>query len=378
MAVRPTFNLKHFEQIAASMMNAMASLQGAITDYNIGSVNRSLLEAVAMELEELYYRMFAAVEEAIPAGVYEAFGFSALPSRTSVGTVVFTRSTIAAQNYVVPAGTAVATADGIRFVTTDQVTLLTGNTEVSAQIVCEEAGIAGNVGANSITALTSALLGIEGVTNSVGTFGGADAESADEQKLRFASFILSLARAPISGIESGAKTAVITDVNTGSIVEQVQFAKVVEPYLTDPGEPVGMVTLYIDNGSGSASQALIDQVRNVINGYVDNTGARVTGYKAAGIIVNVISVTLFTQNISAIVTLDIGASQAVVDTAIRDAIDTVFSNLDVSEGLDWATLLTAIMVVSGVNTITLSTPSEDVGGQIGKRMRPGTVTLTYV
>lgn len=377
MAIRQTFNLKHFEQIAASMMNLMASLQNVITDYNIGSVNRSMLEAFAIELEELYYRTFQGIEDGIPAGVYEAFSFGRLPATPAVGNVTFSRGTAATQSYVVPAGTIVTTSTGIRFSTVGDVTLLPATTSINAQVVAETAGAGGNVGAGSIVLLSSSILGIESVTNAAATAGGADEETADDQQARFAIYIKSIARSPINGLEAGAKTVQLVDASSGLISEQVVLATVVEPYILDPSQPVGIVALYIDNGSGGASDALVAKTQQVIDGYIDDTGVKIIGYRAAGVIVRVMAVTLFSQDVTASITLEAGADQTTVDMALKDAIASIFAAIPISEGLDWPTLLTGMMVVSGVKTVSLIVPDSSVVGQVGMRLRPGTITLTY-
>lgn len=376
MAIRPTFNLKHFEQLAASMMNLLASVQDVITDYNVGSVNRTMLEAVAMELEELYYRTYQGILDGIPAGVYEDFGFGQIPATPAVGNVTFSRSTPAVATYTIPAGTIVSTASGIRFQTTEDATILIGNTSVGAQVSAVTPGEDGNVDGGSIVLMTTAVLGVETVTNDAPTAGGADVETADAQKARFAEFIVSLARSPINGIEAGAKTVRLTD-STGLIIEQVVLAKVVEPYLLDSTEPIGIASLYIDNGSGGASTDLVTKTQQVIDGYIDEHGVAIMGYRAAGVVINVIAVTLFSQAVTALVTLDPGADQDTVDTSLRNAIAAVFNGINISSGLDWPTLLSAMMVVAGVKTVSLTVPSASVGGQLGKRLRPGTITLTY-
>jgi len=377
MAVRPTFNLKHFEQISASMMNLMASVQASITDFNIGSVNRTLLEAVALELEEIYYRTYAGILDGIPAGVYDAFGYGRLPAAPAIGNVTFSRDIAAAQAYNIAAGTIITTSTGIRFATTVNAQLLAGSVGISVPIAAEISGTAGNVAANSITLFTSAILGIDTVTNPAGTSGGVDDETADAQQIRFAEFIVSLARSPVNGIEAGAKTAALVDTSTGLVTETVSLAKVVEPYLTDPGAPVGLVTCYIDNGSGSASNALVAQTQKVIDGYVDSDGIQVIGYRAAGIIVTVTSVILVSQDVTALITLDAGADQVTVNAALTNAIATLFNALNISDDLDWPTLLSAMMVIAGVKTVFLMTPSGTVPGTIGKRFRPGTIVLSY-
>jgi len=88
-----SFQVKKFNSIVASMINWVSSSTDKITDFNTGSVVRTLLEAIASELEELYYQLLKAVEEAIEEAIYRTFNFPKNPAERSTGTVTFTRLT---------------------------------------------------------------------------------------------------------------------------------------------------------------------------------------------------------------------------------------------------------------------------------------------
>lgn len=75
----------------ASMINWVSSATNKITDFNVGSVTRTMLEAVAIELEELYYQLLRAVEEAIEEAIYRTFNFPRNPAQKATGNVRFTR-----------------------------------------------------------------------------------------------------------------------------------------------------------------------------------------------------------------------------------------------------------------------------------------------
>ncbi len=52
------FQIKDFTSIVASMVNHMRGTQKKVTDFQKGSVARTLVEAAAVENEELYLQMF--------------------------------------------------------------------------------------------------------------------------------------------------------------------------------------------------------------------------------------------------------------------------------------------------------------------------------
>lgn len=374
MGIPVPFKIKHFDQIVASELNWLASVQDKITDYNIGSVNRTILEAAAMEFEEFYYRMIDALEQAMPESVYESFEFARQPATTASGVVTFGRSIVADQDYLIPEGTIVSTSELVTFRTLADVTLTTGQQTVQASVLAVKSGISGNVQAGSIANLNSAILGIETVTNAAPTAGGSAIESAESRAERFRIFVTSLARTTVGGLKGGAITAQLVESGTGAILERVQKVKVVEPYLTGQG-PRGEVDVYIDNGSGSASAELIAEAQRIIDGYNDG-GEDVIGYRAAGVVVNVKSVMALPVNVVASVDVLPGFSSVTVHAAVSQAIATYFTSLGIHDSLDWESVLVAIKTTAGVDSPGLSAPVEDVTPATGYRIILGTVTIT--
>lgn len=86
----------------------------------------------------------------------------------ATGVVRFTRQSAAITEYVIPEGTVVGTGgdDTVRFTTTEQTSIQTGQSTAEANIRCTETGEVGNVGTNSITTLVSgSVSGVDGVEN---------------------------------------------------------------------------------------------------------------------------------------------------------------------------------------------------------------------
>ncbi len=52
------FQVKDFRSIVASMVNHVRATTTKITDFRVGGVARTLLEAPAIEIDELYQQMF--------------------------------------------------------------------------------------------------------------------------------------------------------------------------------------------------------------------------------------------------------------------------------------------------------------------------------
>lgn len=104
-----SFQIKKFNSILASMINWVSSATDRITDFNTGSVVRTILEAVAIELEELYYQLLRAVEEAIEEAIYRTFNFPRNPAERATGNVRFTRLSGAEPEITINRGTLVGT-----------------------------------------------------------------------------------------------------------------------------------------------------------------------------------------------------------------------------------------------------------------------------
>jgi hypothetical protein len=64
------FKMKTFPQILASLINWFSSAQDTVTDLNVGSVARTLLEAPASEISEVYFRIFKSIDEAQAEAIY--------------------------------------------------------------------------------------------------------------------------------------------------------------------------------------------------------------------------------------------------------------------------------------------------------------------
>ena len=68
------FQLKDFQSIVASMVNYARGATDQLTDFARGSVTRTMLEAPAVEIDQLYQEMFAGVREGIETSVFRSFG----------------------------------------------------------------------------------------------------------------------------------------------------------------------------------------------------------------------------------------------------------------------------------------------------------------
>jgi phage-related baseplate assembly protein len=156
----------------------------------------------------------------------------------------------------IPVGTVGQTASGIQFVTTGAgiiANLASSSGDVPA--VAVEGGAEGNVVAGAVLRFESKPPGVDTVGNAAPFVGGADVELDDAFRARIKQFIATLARSTVEALEFVAAGATVPS------GQRVRFAHVFE-------DPInrGEVTLYVDDGSGTAELSELIVGENLCEG----------------------------------------------------------------------------------------------------------------
>ena len=360
-----SLTVKPFTQITADMIAHARAINADITDYNIGSVARMLLEAPAVEIDALYEAYIAGLLEAIPTAIFVGFSFDALPARAASGYVVFTRSSVPDSPVTIPAGTVCRDPTVATQYATQAACTISSLTAV-AQIAATTAGATTNAVSGAITAYSPAVENVT-VSNPSSIFGGADSESADEQRQRFARYIQSLARGTVASLEYAA-LSVATFSNEGLVMERCTKSLV--------AETPGHVQLYVYSGSGTPSQDLIDAITDAIEGYTDEeTGQRIPGYRPAGMRVDVLPFVETAINITIDVYAAVGDQTQTLSDSIEDAIVARLATTTVE--LRPADIISAVVALPEVDGVTLHTPTATVTIDDGNLLVLGVLTLTW-
>ena len=263
----------------------MTAQSSVPTDYNPGSNVRTLEEAQGSVIEMQATSDAALAFQALAYGAMSLFGVRPRQATPATGTVIFATSfplassVVAPQAVFIPSGTLVQTPGGAQFATIGPVTLASGTTNVTAGIIAVLAGTAGNVPASGISGVPLTSVGYPlFASNGIATTGGTNAGSqslalaqftAKSQSLGLASPV-AVANAPIG----------VTVTGTG---ETVNYAACFEPWIyagSGAGSGTAGFTLYIDNGTGGASPALISAVQSWITG---NSTLDQSGYRPLGV-----------------------------------------------------------------------------------------------
>ena len=368
------FQIKDFVSITASALNWMKSATTKVTDFNVGSIVRTMIEAVAAEIDELYQQYFIGLREAIPVSVYNSFDFEAIEAASANGLVRVTVSSGTA--ILIPSGAQFSVAGkSVTYTNASDVTIPAGATYVDVQVAASTQGSVGNLAAGQTFTVSPTPDRFVSATNTAAFVSGQDAETPDERKIRFNAFIASLNRGTVAAIEYGLKTVTRID-SAGNIIERVATTSIVEPWLTDSAQPVGLVNCYIHNGVGSTSAALLLRARQVIYGYYDDQGNAVPGWKAAGAKVEIYAATESSQNVTATVTIEAGYAQADVIAEVKNAITNYLLELPIGSTAIWAEIIAIAMSVEGVSNFVMTVPASDVTALASVKILPGTLNIT--
>lgn len=261
----PTIQIRREDEILRRMIATFVQRAGA-TDLNDSALVKHALVAAARELSEIYYQQILQRDtfdidtatgidlderaKEIKPSILQRRG-----ARRAIGRLIFSRASNDLSTLLIPAGATARTAEGILVRSAAEATISAASAEqitghgvgrdsepVYAVAVTE--GEDGNIAVSTATALVQKPAGVTAVTNPVSFVLGRDIESDDEFKERIRNFVSSLSRCTPDAIKFG-----ILGLTDPDSTKAVEFAHVFE-------DPVarGNVTVYIDDGSGTAEE----------------------------------------------------------------------------------------------------------------------------
>lgn len=224
-----------------------------ITDFNIGSATRTLLESTALQIEEYYYDLKQAVEFAIRNAAYHAFGFERTKARKATGSVsVFFRDSLTRET-VIPKGTQFHTGKNksrkIYFQTTENIVIQPGTEVAEINVECMEYGEIGNVYIGEITKLAVGNPNVAYITNVESFIDGRDRETELSRQIRFAEYVHTLQRGTAESIAYGIK----------------QTPGVAGVWIDD--SHIGIAYAYVHDKDGNLSDELKEKVHRSIEEY---------------------------------------------------------------------------------------------------------------
>ncbi len=203
---------------------------------------------------------------------------------------------------------------------------------VQVPVTAVTGGVAGNVGAGSITRLASNLTGLTGVSNTLAAVGGVNAESDAVFKARF-------------------KVYVASPPASANAAQYIVWAKAASPLVGNANvQPLwngaGTVKVFlVDTTNAPASGAIITAVQTYIDPAPAGTGA---GVAPIGATVTVVAPTSVPIDINVTITYAVGYDPASVRTAISAAFTLYLNALAIADTVRFSGLADAIHDVPGV------------------------------
>ena len=266
--------LQDFTTLVRTQAAAASASCQQLIDVTVGSVLRAVMEAnaaVGLWVQWLIVEVLATTRAATSMGSdldtwVADFGLSRLPGVPATGQVTFSRATTGLST-VIPVGALVRTgtdpsaqvfavsADATNSAWTGAGYALAASAlSVNVPVVAEVSGQAGNVQAGSVVMLSSAIPGVDLVSNPGPMLGGLDAESDTALRTRFGGFIDSRTRATAQAV--GFAIMSVQQGLTYSIAERLDTSGAVRP---------GFFTVTVDDGTGAPSAALLAQISAAID-----------------------------------------------------------------------------------------------------------------
>jgi uncharacterized phage protein gp47/JayE len=209
---------------------------------------------------------------------------------------------------------------------------------VDAQITAVVPGQSGNVIIGAITVMTARIAGIEFVSNYTSTAGGSDAESDIDFRNRITMFLSSLSK----GVENSIMSAALS-------VPGVVNCKVVQP-----NPPNGFLTIYIDDGSGTATTTMIRNVKDKIDGTINGvSNSSVDSFRAIGVGVNVIAPSIKEIFVNFQVLASVGYETDTLQAEIIQALSQYLMGLASGMPVIRADVVRVVMQIEGVENLIL-------------------------
>lgn len=247
--------IKSIDDIYGEMLEVFAEKSGYLPASSCDLAAR--LYAAAAQIQSLLLQAQWILDQSFPQTAQGEYldrlaalrGIQRSIATCATGMIRFGVSSAISGDLSIPSGTTCMTSDGIRFATTDNAILSSGNLYVDAPAMALEPGKAGNVAAGAITIMAAMPAGIRACTNPEPFNGGDDAESDDSLRLRL---LDSFIRLP-----NGANAAYYEQ--AAMSFPGVAAAKAI-------GRPrgIGTVDVYVATDAGLPDEELLEAVGNFL------------------------------------------------------------------------------------------------------------------
>jgi len=309
-----------------------------LTDLNVGSAVRTLVEAVSKELGVLYAQLNLAydsgfVDTATGSSldrVVALLGIARFRAGYPTGTARFTRRAGSTGNITIPAGTPVTDGAKIRYVTADAHDMLAG--ETNAQVAIRGATpTTPAVDAGKLIAFGRAIAGLDAVINDAPTTRASSDETDEQLRARARSALLASTKGTLDAIKFGL----------------LQLPEVSGVDITEPPDVPGELLVHVRLATppSSPDAPLPPAVLQ-----------RIDELRAAGIRVNPSNAPSVSLSASVALVLDANARAAAADvhTNVAQTLANAISQSDVGKTIRTKPLIAALLADKRIVDATLT------------------------
>lgn len=265
------------------------------------------------------------------------------------GVVRFENSTAAAQDRTIPAGTVCMTAGLVRFETVEQAVLPAGALSVDVAVRAVEPGTAGNVSAETITAMAVAPLGVSSCRNPEACFGGEDVEEDEALRERVL--------ATFKRLPNGANAAYYQQ-------QALSFDQVAQAAVVPRPRGVGTVDVVVSTPAGLPDQALLEEM----TAYFEQR-------REIAVDVQVRAPETVTVDVAVQVAAGENADPAQVKQTVEEALKGWFTGHRLGEKVLRVRLGDLVYQCQGVENYVISAPAADVAVEADQLPVLGTLTV---
>lgn len=310
--------IKYFGEIITTLVTWVVGGTTKLSDFNVGSALRTLLEAFSLQIEEFYFDLQQNVEYAIENAIYSAFGFDKTPASNATGHVKIKFREALPATIIFNKGTTVTTDPAsdamVYFEVTEDTKADAGSLSVLLPVMCTVPGEIGNVPEGAIVTIIPSNVYVDSVTNETAFNTGKDEETSEERKLRFKEYIWSLHKGTAEAITYGIKS-----------VSGVAGVWVEDLY-------IGYVKAYVHDANGELSQEL----KTAVEVELDN-------WRAAGIEVEVLPIVKVPVTIHLNVIFRANTDMVAYISNLKGLVTDYLNSFTVGEDLYISNLIAAIM-----------------------------------
>lgn len=261
-------NVKSYDTLYTEMQNNMIANQNKVTDFNEGSVIRTMFESVARVVESAYVDTRDGYKNVLKELAYSIFNFQPKTGSRATSSVIFSRTKATATKSTIPTGTQVSAGSLIYYTTEIGEILPNELNSNEIPVVAANIGTEYNIGIGIINTFdTSLSIDITSVKNVTRAEGGSNKETDIERLSRFKKYLNGLQGTNQYGFES----SILSVDGVRSIAIEEKFP----PYLN-----IYNVICYIDDGTGNLTDSLKNEIIKKIEGDIEGNK---NGCKATGI-----------------------------------------------------------------------------------------------